>query len=311
MKHFKLRFILFSVCLLLASVSYAASKTVLLKPFTLAQQHSNAKHLIVTEQVRQSLKTAGFKILGKYVPYDTAQIFIITDKTLQNAASKTTYGGFGAVMKVSVTQVGNDVQVAHNNPSYMALAYNLKVSLNETRNKLAKALGYKNDFGGQGISSSKLPHYNYAMGLEGFTGFFELAKYKSHQEAVSKVEAGFKKRIKNIEQVYKLDIPGKDQVVYGLSLKSNPEKDPFLNDKHTMTIIDHQDLRRSAHLPYEIMVVDKRVIAMHPHFRLAINFPDLRMFGKNSFGKLMDLPYVYEEYLTQLAGGQWPPVEDW
>jgi uncharacterized protein (DUF3820 family) len=36
------------------------------------------------------------------------------------------------------------------------------------------------------------------------------------------------------------------------------------------------------------------------------------MFGKHSFGKLMDLPYEYEEYFTRAIGGQWPPPDqDW
>nr|NIQ08961.1 hypothetical protein [Gammaproteobacteria bacterium]NIR92669.1 hypothetical protein [Gammaproteobacteria bacterium] len=50
---------------------------------------------------------------------------------------------------------------------------------------------------------------------------------------------------------------------------------------------------------------------MHPHFRLAVNFPDLHMFGEHSFGKLMDLPYVYEEFFTQAVGGKWPPEQGW
>ena len=70
-------------------------------------------------------------------------------------------------------------------------------------------------------------------------------------------------------------------------------------------------VRSTPHLPYELMVNGNKVIALHPHYRLAVNFPDLKMFGKNSFGKLMDLPYVYEEFFTQAVGGKWPPESGW
>jgi len=155
-----------------------------------------------------------------------------------------------------------------------------------------------------------LGDYNYAFGLEGFNGFMDLAEHKSHKAALSFVEAGFNKDLKGMKKVYRIDIPGKKQSIFGISLTNDTKDQKFLNDSFVMDIIDNKELRRSAHLPYELMVDNKRVIIMHPHYRLAINFPDLHMFGKHSFGKLMDLPYVYEEYLVQLAGGTWPIPED-
>ena len=289
---------------------FAADQVVLLKPFTMAQIYKNANHGKVAEQVRKRLSAAGFKTVGIYIPYPTTKIFIVTDKTLMRTAAKTKYGGFGAVIRVSITQTGNDVQVVHNNPTYMGIAYNLKSRLTTTRQKLAKVLGYVKDFGGKGIPDNELHDYNYAFGLEGFTGFMELVEYKSHKQAIQKVEAGFRKKLKKMEKVYRVDIPGKKQSVFGVSLTNDINDEKFLNDKYVMGVIDHKELRRSAHLPYEVMVVDKRVITMHPHFRLAINFPDLHMFGKNSFGKLMDLPYIYEEFFVQLAGGQWPRPDE-
>ena len=146
--------------------------------------------------------------------------------------------------------------------------------------------------------------------LEGFNGFMDLAEHKSHKAALKAVEAGFARGLKNMQKVYRIDIPGKKQSVFGISLKNDQKDEKFLNDQFVMDIIDSKELRRSAHLPYELMVVGKRVIVMHPHYRLAINFPDLHMFGKHSFAKLMDLPYIYEEFFVQLAGGVWPIPEE-
>lgn len=304
---FKISSIIFISLLFFSSVASSTESNVLLKPFTLAKIYKNSGFNQTSIKVKAQLVKAGFRLVGTYKPNEMVTIFIITSSNLLKAAAKSKYGGFGAGIRVSVTQVKNDIQVSHNNPTYMAIAYNMKVQLSPIRKKFAKTLGYVKDFGGKGIPANELGDYNYALGLEGFSGFMDLAKYKSHKVALRFVEAGFKKNIKGMKKVYRIDIPGKKQSIFGISL-TNDKK--FLNDSFVMDVIDSKELRRSAHLPYELMVVGNRVITMHPHYRLAINFPDLHMFGKHSFGKLMDLPYIYEEYFVQLAGGVWPIPED-
>jgi len=294
----------------LINLTNAAEKPVMLKPFTLAKIYNESSFAAVVLKIKNQLTRAGFKIVGVYEPYDKVNVIIVTDKTLLKTASKTQFGGFGAGIRVSVTQAKNGIQVAHTNPSYMAIAYNMKSYLTSTRQKLAKTLGYVKDFGGKGVASNELADYHYGFGLERFNQFMDLAEHKSHKAALKSVENGFAKGLKNMEKVYRIDIPGKEQSIFGISLKNEVEDQKFLNDKYVMDIIDNKELHRSAHLPYELMVVGKRVIVMHPHFRLAVNFPDLRMFGKNSFGKIMDLPYVYEEFFIQLAGGVWPIPDD-
>lgn len=298
------------ILLIISGVVSAQQKVVLLKPFTLAQVVKNTEQATVAGAVRKKLSSAGYVLVGIYRPYTDSTVYIVTNKRLQQAAAKTKFGGFGASIRISVTKVGNDVQVAHTNPTYMGVAYNMKTTLSKTRNKLAGVLGFVKDFG-KGVPSNELAEYRYSAWLENYYGFMELAEHKSYKQAVAKVEAGFNRKIKNIDKVYRIDIPGKQQTVFGLSLKSDVKDVEMLNDEHVMGIIDHKEIKRVAHLPYEIMVTGNRVITLHPHYRIAINFTDMRMFGKNSFGKLMSLPYQYEEYFVQLAGGQWPrPEED-
>ena len=312
MKSLLIRFtsVLIIALSLQINIAHAADKAVMLKPFTLAKIYNDKSYAGVVLKIKDQLTRAGFTIVGVYEPSDKVNVIIVTDKTLLKTASKTQFGGFGAGIRVSVTQAKNGIQVAHNNPTYMAIAYNMKSYLTSTRQKLAKTLGYVKDFGGKGVASDQLAEYHYGFGLERFEQFMDLAEHNSHKAALKSVEEGFAKGLKNMEKVYRIDIPGKQQSIFGISLKSSVEDQKFLNDQYVMDIIDDKELRRSAHLPYELMVVGKRVIVMHPHFRLAVNFPDLRMFGKNSFGKVMDLPYVYEEFFIQLAGGVWPPAED-
>ena len=302
--------IIFFSFLLLINVAHSEEENILLKPFTLAKIYK-AQHIKdISEKVKRQLSSAGYKIIGKYEPEQGVNIFIITNNALIKSAKRTEFGGFGAVIRVSVTQVKRNVQVSHTNPTYMGIAYRMKSYLTSTRKKLANTLGYVKDFGGKGIASNQLANYHYAFGLERFDGFMELAQHKSHQAALLAVKKGFELDLKNMAKVYQLDIPGKQQTIFGVSLRNDVNDQKFLNDRFVMNIIDNNELRRNAHLPYEIMVVGKRVITMHPHFRLAINFPDLRMFGAHSFGKLLDLPYVYEEFFIQLAGGIWPIPEE-
>lgn len=296
--------------LLFTNSSYAVENSVMLKPFTLAKIYKNTTLIRVESHIKKQLSAAGFKVVGTYEPYKTVKVIIVTNAALLKTATKSKYGGFGAGIRISLSQTDNNIQVSHNNPTYMGIAFNMKSNLSSTRKKLADTLGYIKDFGGEGIASSKLAHYNYSIGLEGFNGFMDLAEHKSHKAALKSVEAGFARNFKNMKKVYRIDIPGKKQSIFGISLKNDKEDQKFLNDHFVMEILDDKELRRSAHLPYELMVIGKRVIIMHPHYRIAINFPDLRMFGKHSFGNLMDLPYVYEEFMIQLAGGVWPIPED-
>ncbi|MDH5571012.1 MAG: hypothetical protein OEY89_04550 [Gammaproteobacteria bacterium] len=308
-KYFQ--YILVLLALGVASPSLLAAE---LRPFTLALTSNNSMGRI-NEAVLESLKNNGFEILGDYRPEPDVTIYIITSKELKRVAAKTQFGAFGAAIHVSVTRVINqegkeEIQVAYNNPSYMALAYNMDDSLKSTKDNLARALGAERDFGGA-VDEERLPTYNYTFGLEGFTGFIELGNHADYRTAIRKVEAGLKNNKFGISQVFRIDIPGKNMSLFGLSLKSKVEDYPFINDANVMKIIDYQQPRRSAHLPYEVLVTEGRVIAMHAHFRIAINFPDLKMFGNNGFGRLIQLPYDFEEFFTKATGGQWPPVENW
>ena len=303
-------FLLVLMGLFLQSGVFAAE----LRGFTLAERSQNSLER-VNESVLAKLKKNGFKMLGSYSPEDGVNIFVVTNRELKEVAAKSEFGGFGAVIKVSVSRVTlengkKEVQVAYNNPEYMALAYWLSSRLTATKAQLKKALGAIEDFGGP-VDEQDLPDYNYTIGMEGFTGFFELATFASYRDAVKSVEKNLSKGRFGISQIFRLDIPGKKQTLFGLGMKANVEEYPFINDEYVMKIIDHQQPRRIPHLPYEILVIGNRVIGMHPHFRIAVSFPDLHMFGQHGFGRMIQLPYDYEEFITRAIGGQWPPEDDW
>ena len=71
----------------------------------------------------------------------------------------------------------------------------------------------------------------------------------------------------------------------------------------TLFEIDFKETRSTAHLPYEVLVHDGEVEALHARFRIAMNFPDLSMMGSNSFMNIMPSPDAIKEALTKAAGG--------
>jgi hypothetical protein len=70
-----------------------------------------------------------------------------------------------------------------------------------------------------------------------------------------------------------------------------------------MGVIDFKDVKSAAHLPYEMLVTGKKVIALYARFRIALDFPDLKMMGSNSFMKIMESPEAIRKALVVAAGG--------
>lgn len=70
-------------------------------------------------------------------------------------------------------------------------------------------------------------------------------------------------------------------------------------DQYIMSVIDFGDLKGTAHLPYEILVSDKKVYALYARFRIAISYPDLKMMGSNSFMNIMEAPEAIRKALKK------------
>ncbi|MCA1804590.1 MAG: hypothetical protein LC646_04425 [Xanthomonadaceae bacterium] len=68
-------------------------------------------------------------------------------------------------------------------------------------------------------------------------------------------------------------------------------------------MVDFEELKQNAYLPYEVMVMGNKVIALHMRFRMAVHFPGLKMMGSNSFMKLMSSPEAIRKALAEAVGG--------
>ena len=268
--------------------SAASAEDVILKPFVLA---SKGEGTLVEKsaQVKTALTTAGFTVVGEYAPYAGADIVIVTNDELKKNAAASEFGGYGAAQRVAITEVGKEVQVSYTNPVYMSNVYRMQGDLSGVAASLATALGKVEEFGAQGMTAKQARKYHYTIGMEYFNEPSVLAEYGSYEEAVQAVDAKLANNKNGVSKVYRVDIPGKQESVFGVGLKGSGDN-KNMDDQYIMKEIDFRDVKSTAHLPYEVLVSGNKVYALYARFRIAINFPDLSMMGSHSFMNIMKAP---------------------
>lgn len=291
--------LLTNICLImfsmmLVSTAIAADK---LKPFMLASKGSGDMATTVTE-TKSKLKAAGFEVVGEYTPYTGASIIIVTNDALKANAKATPFGGYGVIQRVSVTDMNGEIQVSYTNPVYMSYAYRMQGHLEDVAASLQSALGGAEPYGSKkGLTTKKLEGYHYMFGMPYFDDPDLLATHASYEAAIKAVEAGLAAKKGGVSKVYRVDIPGKKQSVFGVAMTQG-----MSNDQTIMTEVDFHPVRSTAHLPYEMLVdTDGKVYALGGKFRIAINFPDLSMAGKNSFMGIMASPDAIKKALSAAA----------
>jgi len=284
------------------SAALAFAQDAAQKPFVLASKGPGDMAQKI-EATKAALAKAGFTVAGSYSPYPNAVVIGVTNDELRSTAAKSQHGGFGAAMRVAVSKVKDDVQVSYTNPPYLANAYRMAGELKDTAAKLQAALGKIEEFGAEGLSPAKLRKYHYAFGMEYFDEPNTLASYGSYDEAVKSVEAGLAAGKQGVTKVYRVDIPGKKETLFGVAMKGEGDN-KYMDDKYIMSEIDFRDVKSTAHLPYDILVSDNKVYAQYARFRIAISFPDLSMMGANSFMNIMKAPEAMRKALALTAGGK-------
>lgn len=277
-----------------------------LKPFVLAFTTSGSVDEVAAD-VKSKLTGAGFEIAGEYSPYADALVIAVTDDELKKSAASSESGGYAAAQRVSLTRVGDEVQVSFTNPTYWGNAYRLEdlSGLEAAGNKLSAALGSKETFGtgDKQLTAKDLRKYHYMFGMEYFDDPSELAEYDGYDEAVAAVEKGLAEGKGGAKKVYRIDIPGKNETVFGVALTDSG----CSGDEYVMSRIDKDPIRSTGHLPYEILVSDGNVYALYARFRIAISYPHLPMVASKTgatFFNIMCAPNAIEEALIQASGGE-------
>jgi len=288
----------------LSVASIAAQAAGEMLPFVLAS-NSGGEVADKIENVKKALQDNGFEIAGDYSPYADAHVIVVTNDTLKKAAASHDRAGYVVAQRVSITKVAGKVQIAYTNPEYMAAAYRVETNLANVGASLKAALGSVKDYGPEeGLTKDDLGEYHYTFGMEYFDEPNELAEYDSHADAVAAVEKNLAKGAGGTSKVYRIDIPGTKQTVFGVGMKAGADGNKYMDDNFVMTEIDFKATRSTPHLPYEMLVKGGDIEGLHSRFRIAVNFPDLSMMGSNSFMNIMPSPDAIRDAMTAAAGGE-------
>jgi len=277
----------------------------ILMPFVFAGNKSGDV-AAVSADVKSKVTAAGFEVVGEYSPYDGANIIIVSSDQLKAEAAKSDFGAYGAIQRISVTKNGDNTEVVYTNPVYMAAAYRMAGDMAGIRAALEGALGAEKDFGSEkNLTADDLRKYHYTVMMEYFDDPSVLAEYDSQEEAVKAVEDSLAAGLGATAKVYRVDIPGKPESVFGVALKG-ANADDCSGDEFIMSRVDKATPRSTAHLPYEIVVSDGVAYALYARFRIAINWPHLPMVASKTgatFMNIMCSPGAIEEALIKASGG--------
>jgi len=297
---------LISLSLLMMAVLFTTTvvaKDASYKPFVVASTGLGTLDEKTTS-TRRALEAAGFEVYGQYSPVEGTNIIVVTNEELKNIAAMSDKGGYGAGQRVSVTEVGDTVEVAFINPVYIQYGYRLKGDMQPVYDALVASLGNVRSCGAgkKKMTAKKLGKFHYMMGMPYFDDPSELGSFDSYEDAVAAVENGLAVTDDALTQVYRIDIPGKQQTVFGVGMKMTNEDEEDIDSVFQMSIVDFEGCKKRAYFPYEILVDGKNVEALHMRFRMALHFPNLSMTGKHGFTKLMSAPGATEKAFEKMIG---------
>ena len=260
-----------------------------------------------TEATIDALESAGFTVVGTYSPLEMANVIVVSNANLKSIAALTDKGGYGATQRISVTERDGKTEVAFINPVYIQHAYRLESDMQSVHDQLSEILGNLESYGAEKkMTAKKLAKYHYMIGMQRFDDPSELGSFNSHEAAIAAVENGLAADGDPLSQIYRIDIPGKNQTVFGVGMKATSDADEEIDidETHQMSIVDFEGYSKVAYFPYEILVDGADVEALHMRFRMAVHFPDLSMMGQHGFTKLMSSPGATEDAFEALVGSE-------
>ena len=274
------------------------------QPFVLASV-SDAGLDEQTEATTSALEQAGFMVVGQYSPVENTNVIVVTSQNLMAVAALSEKGGYGAGQRVSVSLRDDKTEVAFVNPLYIQHAYRMEGDLQSVYDQLSQALGNIETFGAEKkMTAKKLAKYHYMMAMQRFDDPSDLGSFESHEAALAAVEKGLAVEGDALTQVYRIDIPGKDQSVFGVGMKATNDEEKDIDSTFQMSIVDFEGYSKVAYFPYEVLVNGKDVEALHMRFRMAVHFPDLSMMGEHGFTKLISAPGATQDALKGMVSAE-------
>jgi hypothetical protein len=158
--------------------------------------------------------------------------------------------------------------------------------------KLEKALGAGKPFGGD-VAIDVLPKYHYMFGMEYFDDRSELKEYGNFDEAIKAVRANLAKGVAQTSKVYEIALPEKKLAVLGVATN-----DPSYGEGWWAGKIGPSHI---AALPWEVFIVNGKVMAMYGRFRTALAWPEL---GMGQFMSISNHPDTTMKMMATVAGAE-------
>ena len=255
----------------------------------------------VAAKIKEQLKTHEFMYLGAYHPEGKSNMYVIafTKKQLYGLAIYgKTHKALASILKFGIIKKGNTVTVSLLNPEYIFYAYfrnttgsydKLKAISDETHTMLkAVGTGFKG-FGGQ-LSKKELKKYHYMMGMPYFTDPVELNEMSDFQTACTTIENNLKAGKGKTARVYRLKFNKSQIAIYGVALKDKEDGEAYF-----FLVIGENHI---AAMPYELIVIGKKVLMLHGKYRLALHWPELSM---GQFMKIVSTPGYIEDTMKALT----------
>lgn len=254
----------------------------------------------VMASVERKLTEAGFQVAGRHVPKGISQhgVVVVTEPTLTEAVLR--IGGAAVVFAPIRVGMKSDGSVSVVNLDYWGRAYlrddfgKAEAAIKSVAAKLEKALGAGKPFGGE-VKAEDLPRYRFMFGMERFDDRrAEIKEYPSFDAALKVVQANLGKQVANTAKIYELVFADKRLAVFGFSQNDAKKGEGWWVNK--IAGADHV-----AALPWEVFVIDGRVMVLHARYRTALSWPSLTM---GQFIGISEHPDYVMEMAEAIAGYQ-------
>lgn len=270
-----------------------------LQPYVTGNKVAGGDLKGVTAAVEQKLTAAGFTVVGQHMAKGLPKqaTVVVTDAGLTEALK----GIGGTAIAAVPIRVGvkADGTVSYVNLEYWQRAYLRKdygkaeAAVKAATGKLEQALGTGPAFGGD-IKTEDLATYRYMFGMERFDDAkTTLSEQKSFDEAVRLVRDNLAKGVKGTSKVYELVMPDKKLAVFGVAMN-----DPEYGEGWWVNKIGADHV---AALPWEVFVVNGKIMGLYGRYRTALAWPSL---GMGQFMSISIHPDRTREMLEAVAGVQ-------
>lgn len=250
----------------------------------------------VMSAVEQKLAAGGFAVIGRHTLKGVSShgSIVVTEPGLTDAIKAV---GGSAVVAVPIrVGVAADGTVSYLNLEYWGRGYvrkdypKIEGAAKAAAAKLEKALGAGKPFGGD-VKADELPKYHYMFGMEYFDERSELKEYGSFEEALKAVRDNLAKGVAQTSKVYEIAMPDKKLAVFGVATNDSNYGESWWAVKIGA---DH-----IAALPWEVFIVDKKVMSLYGRFRTALAWPEL---GMGQFMGISNHPDTTMKMMQAVAG---------